>query len=374
MKKQYIISENQLKYLVEDLLSETPIVDYVFDDFGVDHNKVFFNGAKKFRPKEGEISDDTSKIRLFNKKNNEFIFDVDDVKFSKEPYFTPFVSLSKFNEKYGKKDESTPEVTDEQIKSVYKEAVFNALQELYKESSNWDSKSGRGPNKRGGVVNIYQVGDYAKEIGLENFEGGDWSIMNYFDTNPKVREEIIQEYKRKNNIDNITDIQNFKKWIVDNKSTLFDNSDFLKRIIELNKRSYLSGLKNEMKAFNFINSFLTDTPNLQLSSLNLPGSPKDRSGIDFSLIKDGKEIRTYQAKPFSGYYINEYNGKKTYRVYSYNIENLKNLNVSYFVFASDGKDGAIVFENKKGEYAIGKKGKSEFIEFNYEPKYYDPNF
>lgn len=372
MKKQYIISENQLKYLVGGILNESPTVDYVFNEYGVNHGNVFFNGAKQYSPLEGKYSGDTKEIRLFDKYNHEYSFDVEDVKFTKDGRQAPYVSLSKFNEKYGKKDKTTLNITDNQIKLAYRHAVFNALQQLYQETSNWDSKSGRGPKGRGGVVNMYQVGDFVKEIGLENFEGGDWSIMNYFDTNPKVMERIIMEYKLKNNLGNISNIDDFKKWIINNKKMLFQDKSFLDQIVEINKQSYLRGLKNEIRAFDFVKSIIGDYPGLHLSSLNLPGSPKDRSGVDFSLIKDGKEIMTYQAKPFFKYEINDYNGKKTYRIYSYNIKNLENLNVNRFVFASDGREGAIIFENRKGGFTINEKG--DVIDFNYPPKNYDPNF
>lgn len=394
MKKSYIINESQFKYLIEGILVETPTVDYEFKTTNISHEKVFFNGARKFSPREGEYSEDTKNIRFFGPSNTKFEFDKNSVKFTKpdknNPYnsLVPYVDLDVFEKKNPslmKKLDPTPIITDGQIKLAYQSAVFDALQALYKET-NWDSTSGRGPRERGGVINLYQVGDFAKEAGLENFEGGDWSILNYFDTNPKVREEIINEYQRVNNVSKITDLEHFKQWIVDNKEILFkdeETNNFLKKLVELNKRSYISGLKNEIKAFNFVKTFLSDSPNLELSSLNLPGSPKDRSGIDFSLLKDGKEIRTYQAKPLSNYFVNDERGREIHRVYSYNIENLKNINVDYFVFTSDGGKGAIIFKNQKGYFKIGsderisvsgKKYKVDYIDFSYGPYKYDPNF
>lgn len=403
MRKNYLINSRQLQRIVEslnkitkrvgvsksDILSETEYVTYKFYDTPkiTDYDAVFFDGANINEPFEGKYNeDDTKKIIFLGQNNMRFEFDKKEVNKSKNNSL--YVWLKEFEKKYPslmKRNDPSPVITDNQIKSAYQSSVFEALKELYKKT-NWDSESGRGPSKRGGVINLYQVGDYAKEAGLENFEGGDWSILNYFDTNPKVREEILGEYKRVNNLNKITNLEDFKEWIVNNKELLFKDEEtnkFLKKLVEINKKSYISGLKNEIKAFNFVGSFLSDYPNFQLSSLNLPGSPKDRAGIDFSLMKDGKEFRTYQAKPLSNYFVNDDRGRKIYRVYSYNIENLKNINVDYFVFTSDGKDGAIIFKNQKGKYTLGfdektstqgKKYKNEYIDFSYEPFKYDVNF
>ena len=80
--------------------------------------------------------------------------------------------------------------SDEFIKK-FKEKVFFILKDLY--SSNWNSDKSRGPRGGGGVVDIYTVYDLLKEKGLDDYdpEGGDWSILNYFDTNPQVRKRII---------------------------------------------------------------------------------------------------------------------------------------------------------------------------------------
>ena len=389
MKKQYIISENQLKYLVEGLLNETPTVDYSFEGYGYDHGKVFFNGAKKLRPLEGELEDDTLKIRLFDKQNKQFVFDIQDVNFAKNKDLTPYVSQDKFIEKYGRKGDLTFNITDNEINKAYQQAVFTALEELYGKTDNWDSKSGRGPSGKGGIVKLYQIGDFVEEMiaeleekGIEipeellgNLEGGDWSIMNYFDTQPKIRAKIIDEYKLKNNLNKILNLKDFKEWIKENKALLFQDESSLKQFVEMNKQSYVAGLKNEIKAYRYVRTLIADKPDYKLSSLNLPGSPKDRSlGIDFSIFENGEEIMKFQAKPFNGYNTEELErGKILYTVKSYNISNLSRLNVDRFIFTSYNTKGVIIFKNKNNNKEYFKIV-NDTITFNYPPTSYDPNF
>lgn len=386
---EILITENQLKYLVEGLLNETPTVDYSFEGYGYDHGKVYFNGAKKLRPLEGELENDTLKIRLFDKQNKEFVFDIQDINFAKNKDLTPYVSQDKFIEKYGRKGDSTFNITDDQINNTYREAVFTALKELYEKTDNWDSESGRGPSGKGGIVNLYKIGDFVKEMIedfnkkgipipqelLDNLEGGDWSIMNYFDTQPKIRTKIIDEYKLKNNLNKILNLKDFKEWIITNKELLFQNEGSLKEFVKMNKQSYVAGLRNEMKAYGYVRTQIPDKSDYKLSSLNLPGSPKDRAfGIDFSIFKNGREIITFQAKPFKEYEIKELeSGKILYTVKSYNISNLSRLNVDRFIFTSYNTKGVIIFENKNNNKEYFKIV-NDTITFNYPPTSYDPNF
>jgi hypothetical protein len=379
---RYIITDRQYNLLFENVIDEDKIAEYNFNyksEWPKDNPyRYYFNGLKEING----INHNTEIIKLKDYLNGEvYDFNVDDVKFKDNT--TAFIDKKVFDRKYKKPTENIPtknkpEVSFSLINDEFKYVVFDSLRAIYQNTPNWDSKTHRGPSGRGGVIGIYPVGEFAKEIGVEESEGGDWSIMNYFDTNPKVREKIIKKYLSDNKILKITDIDDFTSWIFDNKKTLFTDGNFLTDIVQINKRSYLTGLKNELKAFNYVKSRIPKNSDYTISSLNLPGSPKDRSGIDFSVFNKGIEYKTYQAKPLDRMEILTRNGEKIYRVYSYNIGNMVNINVSYFIFASDGGKGVVVFENKKGEFNIPtseKTGKKEdYIDFYYRYKSYDPNF
>ena len=87
-------------------------------------------------------------------------------------------------------------INSDDFTKKYKEKVYYILKDLY--SSNWDSDRSRGPGGGGGVVNVHTVYDLLKKKGLEDYdpEGGDWSILNYFDTNPQVRKLIVGLYEK----------------------------------------------------------------------------------------------------------------------------------------------------------------------------------
>jgi len=93
---------------------------------------------------------------------------------------------------------STPlSLESNKFTSSYRDKVFDILKDLYG-SSNWSTEGDRGPNGGGGVVNIHTVYDLLKQRGLDDYEeeGGDWSILNYFDTNPKVRGFVVLVWEK----------------------------------------------------------------------------------------------------------------------------------------------------------------------------------
>ena len=87
-------------------------------------------------------------------------------------------------------DEGKPiNINSDEFTKRFKEKVYFILKDLYK--SNWSSDRSRGPGGGGGVVGVHTVYDLLKEKGLTDYdpEGGDWSILNYFDTKYWLPEE-----------------------------------------------------------------------------------------------------------------------------------------------------------------------------------------
>ncbi len=93
--------------------------------------------------------------------------------------------------------ESNITIESPEFTKPFKEKVFFILKDIYG-NTNWSNEEGRGTRGRGGFVNIYTVYDLMKEKGLDDYEqeGGDWSIINYFDTNPQVRKYLVNLWEK----------------------------------------------------------------------------------------------------------------------------------------------------------------------------------
>jgi hypothetical protein len=244
----------------------------------------------------------------------------------------------------------------------FKEKVYFILKDLYK--SNWDSDRSRGPGGGGGVVNVHTVYDLLNKKGLTDYdpEGGDWSILNYFDTNPQVRRTIVGLYEKEtgNIMDNTKVLDDFIKWMSKNRNKIFKNGPILDDLIEKNIESLYQGELNERKAYDYLTTRLEKLPNWELKGRSVPGSKTDRNGVDFIMInnKNNKEAK-FQVKPLSE--IKKLpNGN--YKIISYNIGGLDKKPVDYFVFASEGKDEIYIFKNTKDKYTILNKDTIQFEE------------
>lgn len=271
-----------------------------------------------------------------------------------------------FDEEPSKPKENTPSqisTNSDEFTKKYKEKVYYILKDLYK--SNWDSDKSRGPRGGGGVVDIYTVYDLLKEKGLDDYdpEGGDWSILNYFDTNPQVRKRIINLYKTetKNDINSEETIDDFIKWMSRNRNKIFKEGPILKELVQLNAESLYQGELNERKAYQYLTKILENLPGWKLKGRSVPGSKSDRDGIDFVMEKEGTDkIAKFQAKPLNSIKrIGNF-----YKLTSYNIKNLNKKPVDYFVFASSEKDNIYIFRNNIDKYVILD---NETIQFEEEP-------
>ena len=252
--------------------------------------------------------------------------------------------------------------SDEFIKK-FKEKVYFILKDLY--SSNWDSDKSRGPGGGGGVVGVHTVYDLLNKKGLTDYdpEGGDWSILNYFDTNPQVRKTIVRLYEKEtgNAINNEDIMNDFIKWMSRNRNRIFKDGEILNTLIEKNVESLYQGELNERKAYEYLTKVLENLPGWKLRGRAVPGSKSDREGVDFVMEKEGTNIvAKFQVKPLSSLK----RVGKFYKITSYNIKNLDKKPVDYFVFASSSSDDIYIFRNKVGKYTILD---NDTIQFEEEP-------
>lgn len=240
--------------------------------------------------------------------------------------------------------------SDEFTKS-FKEKVYFILKDLYK--SNWDSDKSRGPSGGGGVVNVYTVYDLLQKKGLTDYdpEGGDWSILNYFDTNPQVRKTIVGLYEKEtgNIMDNTKVMKDFIKWMSKNRYRIFKKGPILDNLIEKNVESLYQGELNERKAYDYLTKVLENIPGWKLKGRAVPGSKADRNGVDFVMEKEGTgSLAKFQVKPLDSFE----KIRNGYKVKSYNVKNLDKKPVDYFVFASHENPEVVIFKNSEGKYTI----------------------
>ena len=252
-------------------------------------------------------------------------------------------------------------INSDDFTKKYKEKVYYILKDLY--SSNWDSDRSRGPGGGGGVVNVHTVYDLLKKKGLEDYdpEGGDWSILNYFDTNPQVRKLIVGLYEKEtgNIMDNTETMEDFIKWMSRNRNRIFKNGPILDNLIEKNIESLYQGEQNERKAYEYLTKILENIPEWKLKGRSVPGSKSDRDGVDFVMQKENSDkIAKFQVKPLNSL---ERVGK-FYKITSYNIKNLDKKPVDYFVFASSNQEDVYVFRNDKGKYTVLDNNTIQFEE------------
>jgi len=242
----------------------------------------------------------------------------------------------------------------------FKEKVFFILKDIYG-NTNWSDEEGRGTRGRGGFVNIYTVFDLMKEKGLDDYEqeGGDWSIINYFDTNPQVRKYLVNLWNKEtsNDLTNEESIKDFILWMSRNRNKIFKEGPILKDLVDLNATSLMKGEMNERRAHEFLSKVVEKLPDWELSKRYLPGSTSDRSGIDIIMTNEKKQKSAkFQVKPLTS--VQE--TKDGYLVTTYNVIGLDKKPVDYFVFASYDVDDVYVFKNIEGKYEILNKNEVLF--------------
>jgi len=252
-------------------------------------------------------------------------------------------------------------INSDDFTKKFKEKVYYILKDLY--ASNWNSDRSRGPGGGGGVVNVHTVYDLLNKKGLTDYdpEGGDWSILNYFDTNPQVRKFIVGLYEKEtgNIMDNTETMEDFIKWMSRNRNRIFKNGPILDNLIEKNIESLYQGEQNERKAYEYLTKILENIPEWKLKGRSVPGSKSDRDGVDFVMQKENSDkIAKFQAKPLNSL---ERVGK-FYKIISYNIKNLDKKPVDYFVFASSNHEDVYVFRNDEGKYTVLDNNTIQFEE------------
>jgi len=219
-----------------------------------------------------------------------------------------------------------------------KEVIDNSLKEIYKDKDlNINHSWGKPTDEHmEGILNfeVAKGSDYG------------WSILNFFNTNPVVRNILLESYESyltQNNLPLNFNIDEFVDFIYYNKKDLFHpNSDTLKKLTAANHSTWGYGIKNETGASNYLKDWYGD--GYEVIWKANPGLRRDAvSGVDIEVKnKESGKMHTYQAKPLYGFYKR----KNQHVVKSTGLKYYNPSNVDYFVFGPSNKGEVLIFKNE----------------------------
>ena len=219
-----------------------------------------------------------------------------------------------------------------------KYAIDDSLKEIYKDKE-------LGINHNWGTPTEHHMEGVLDFEVAEGSEDG-WSILNFFNTNPVVRNILLEEYERHlkdNNLPLSFNIDEFVSFIKENKEKLFHpNSDTLKKLTAANHSTWGYGIKNETGASEYLKKWYGDGYEV-IWKIN-PGLRRDAvSGVDIEVKnKESGNMHTYQAKPLYGFYKR----KNKLIVKSTGLKYYSPTTVDYFVFGPSTKGEVLIFKNE----------------------------
>jgi hypothetical protein len=189
----------------------------------------------------------------------------------------------------------------------------------------------------------------------------EWSILNRFDTNTKVRDRIKQIFLEKNPGQELTS-SSLIDFIENNKKELF-NGDYTDELVELNKSTIESGNRNEKFAIDVLKKYFGDTGIIKRFC---SGDVRDTlKGMDLS-VEVGSGSFHVQVKPFEEVksYVDEENADTYFQLKTYyNPSKYSEKNVDIIFFVNFDSQKYILFANNK-KYIVAKSTNS--VAF-YEP-------
>lgn len=214
----------------------------------------------------------------------------------------------------------------------FKKKFLEISKKVFDKTGNWGNANN--PNidcyTNDGIINIYTFTDYSK---IYNVPESNWSIINFFNTNVIVLDELIKKF---NKISVEKTLDNFLLFIEDFFETKINTKEFEDLVI-INLKTLSAGVKNEVETFKKIK----DELNLDGSLNFCPGSKIDtKKGVDFTLSKNNKNA-TFQVKSF--YYINKYAEYTNIITKEFPSHGYSKKIVDYIIFKN--KDDYYIMEN-----------------------------
>jgi hypothetical protein len=282
-----------------------------------DYKSTGFGGYVTFIGPLGEFSFDEKVIH--HKGNSPYVFGKDLI----PSYYDMLSPLLKTKE----------EVTTSNSDEFNAKEINQALKQAF--SDYWTPET---DEYTSGIRGIHTIGEKADS-------DVDWSIMNYFDTKPEVKNLINQKWKEEGSGDKIG-------WL----SSVFSGAkDFLNKLLNIQWSSIKNGVENEDKALKNIIRMLSESEIEFEYEVYSPGHKKDRyDATDLKLFVAGKRPVTIQIKPYSG--IEELPNGDT-KIYTYGMKDSykEKSNLDYILY--NNGDNLIMFRNQNYDVIPESKGR-----------------
>lgn len=214
--------------------------------------------------------------------------------------------------------------------------IRDFLKDVYKPLGKW----GRIQNPENncetgeGVIGVYP-----------HIEGEDeWSILNRFDTNSKVRQRMREIFTRENPTVNDNNDNLFVEWMKNNKENLF-NGKYTEELVELNRETINKGNENEKFVIKILQDYFGGSTEIKRFC---SGDIRDtKKGMDIS-VKIGNNILYVQVKPFIKIksYIDASEGDTFFQLNAYfdpSKYSEKNVDIFFFVNGTE----YVAFQNDR---------------------------
>ena len=215
---------------------------------------------------------------------------------------------------------------------MFKDKFLEITKRVFNKTGNWGTADNPSIDcyTNEGVINVYTFSDYSDKYNVPN---SNWSLINFFNTNRIVLDELIKMFD-KTTLEKTID--NFLLFIEELFETKLNTKEF-EDLVLTNLKMIKKGINDEVLTFKELVNVLKIDGELMFC----PGSKKDtRKGVDFILTKGGKTA-TFQVKPL--FFINEFPEATNIIVKDYPQKGYEKNNVDYIIFKKD--DTFYIMEN-----------------------------
>jgi hypothetical protein len=233
-------------------------------------------------------------------------------------------------------------------KNEFAQFIRDLLKKIYKPMGNYFAKQDIDCSTSEGVWGVYPHSDT-----------DDWSILNKFDTNSKVKDKMYELFLESNPESKNT--HDFMNWIEQNAFDLFvEGGEYTDQLIDLNKGTIDRGFKNEDYAMSVIKEKYPESTLKRFCSGDIRDTKK---GMDIEVTLNGKKFHV-QVKPYIkiAKYIDE-EDTIYYEVSSYyDSTKYGERNVQIIMFVNYDTKQYVMFNNKKSKIGEVRNNLTRFYE------------